>query len=109
MKHTADKVRRPFSNALSPLAHKNFQENSAALIYTFAHINMKRQCLLLCPKRWIGRDSGGTYLEDLKYLDVMLSKQYILAVKAYLQLCENPENSNRKNITFSDLYSYRVT
>lgn len=69
-------------------------------LYTFVHIKMKQQCLFLCPKSWVGRVSGCSYLADLQYLDVMLSKWYILTVQAYLWLCENPENSNRKNTIF---------
>lgn len=100
MKCIGVKVRSPFSNILSLLVQENFQENSTALIYTFVHIKMKQQCLILCPKSWMGRVSGGSNLADLKYLDVMLSKLCILAVKAFLWLCENPENSNRKNTIF---------
>lgn len=100
MKYIGVKVRSPFSDILSLLVQENFQENSTVLTYTFTHIKRKLKCLFLCPKRRVVRVSGGTYLGDLKYLDATLSKRYILAIKSYLWLCENPEKSNRNNVIF---------
>lgn len=51
MNYIGVKVRSPFSNILSLLVQENFQENSTVLTYTFTHIEMKLQCLFLCPKR----------------------------------------------------------
>lgn len=75
-----------------------FQESSTSLICTFLHIKINQQCFILCPESWKGGVSGGSYLGDLKYLEEMVSKLYILAIKVFWWLGESPENSNTNNI-----------
>lgn len=75
-----------------------FQESSTSLICTFLHIKIKQQCFLWCPASWKGGVSGGSYLGHLKYLEEMVRKLYILAIKVVWWLGESPENSSSNNI-----------